>query len=217
MKTTILSFIILLFTLPSINSQCSVRTSTFQNGDYVVTGTARLEFSSTGKKILSFDNFSTMAGPDVDVYLSNTNNSVTGGIKISDVSYSTTSQYTVPTGIDINDYQYIVLWCTDFGQYWGFGQLSAETTATCVTTLSVDNNFIDKIGVYPNPTSDIIHISGTNINSAEIRIFDFLGKTVFQKNNNLDQEINLSHLKKGIYLLQINNQGKINTKKIVLK
>ncbi len=72
------------------------------------------------------------------------------------------------------------------------------------TSINLSVNHI-KFDVFPNPFSSYVSISSFVPNEAIITIYDLLGKQVFTKKihsvdrNNL--EIDLSHLKKGIYIL----------------
>jgi hypothetical protein len=57
--------------------------------------------------------------------------------------------------------------------------------------------------VYPNPVESIIYIDGLN-SDADIQILDLKGKTLLQQKA---QQINVTNLLKGTYLLKINNQS----------
>ena len=71
--------------------------------------------------------------------------------------------------------------------------------------LSIDEINISKFNIYPNPIDDVLHIqSSSNLKINQITIFNYLGKKVKDFNTN-KKEINLNDLKKGIYLLKINN------------
>jgi choice-of-anchor B domain-containing protein len=72
------------------------------------------------------------------------------------------------------------------------------------------------VKVYPNPSSNFINISMQNNMINELKIYDPLGKLVFEEQN-LNQpkkQINLEGLSTGIYILNINNT--IN-KRLVIK
>lgn len=77
-------------------------------------------------------------------------------------------------------------------------------------------NEIDQKGfhVYPNPTKDFIQIeSPLNHTIFEIKIFDHSGKLIMTKKDNTT--IDIKHLSKGNYLLQIKTSEGIITKKII--
>ncbi len=79
-----------------------------------------------------------------------------------------------------------------------------------------ENNFID-FSYYPNPVINELHIkSKTTID--EIKVFNLLGQQVLrQKINSTNGNIFLSNLKNGLYLAEINADGKKSTFKIVKK
>jgi len=59
--------------------------------------------------------------------------------------------------------------------------------------------------IYPNPTNDIIYISGVSgVNN--IIITDLTGKTVINSKLSIDNSINISKLPAGIYLLRVNEK-----------
>lgn len=70
-----------------------------------------------------------------------------------------------------------------------------------------------EVKVYPNPVKDILNINtDKNINSIEI--FSLTGQLIKTIDNNTKQ-INVSDLKKGIYLLRVKSEGKDQSFKIV--
>jgi uncharacterized repeat protein (TIGR01451 family) len=78
-----------------------------------------------------------------------------------------------------------------------------------------DINSLLEISVFPNPTADEINIfSGNQID--EIQVLDITGKVIFSKESDRFNEIiDLSHLAKGVYLIQVRSEAKISTLKIV--
>ena len=82
---------------------------------------------------------------------------------------------------------------------------------TCPTA-SVDNQNQLDILMYPNPASDIVYIDG-NYSELKVVVYDILGKQVMNKpiKNNID----ISQLEKGIYILQLSDGTKRNTQRII--
>ncbi len=70
------------------------------------------------------------------------------------------------------------------------------------STLSTSDLDQQKIGVYPNPTSDILHIQ-SNVSSTidKVSLFALDGKLI--KVSHLASDIDVSHIKTGVYLLKI--------------
>ncbi len=79
--------------------------------------------------------------------------------------------------------------------------------------LSVVDLDSSKITVYPNPSSDVIHFKGTP-KVSEIWIYSMNGSLVVSQQVK-DQEINISALPKGMYILKMkNSQGQLSSIKI---
>ena len=75
------------------------------------------------------------------------------------------------------------------------------------SSLSTQQNKTEKVLIFPNPAKEIIRIS--DIKNFNYEINDLLGKKILQ-NNNCENEINISSLAKGMYILKIENEGKIS-------
>ncbi|WP_111683014.1 PQQ-dependent sugar dehydrogenase [Winogradskyella tangerina] len=88
--------------------------------------------------------------------------------------------------------------------------------------LSVDENALNTINIYPNPAKDILYLDFSGSGSAvstEISIFDIQGKKVrsLTSTNETVQNIAISDLKSGFYLLKIEtNDGRQRTEKFVI-
>jgi len=80
-------------------------------------------------------------------------------------------------------------------------------------TLSVDDFSLEKITIYPNPTSDIITIK-TSDKVEKIQVYNLLGTKLLEFKN--QSSINLKRLSVGTYLLKIETtNGKAEVKKII--
>lgn len=69
----------------------------------------------------------------------------------------------------------------------------------------VDENGETLLSVYPNPAKETIRIEGLEPN-AEVSFYNVLGMLVKQVNANADQEINVSDLATGLYLVRCGRQ-----------
>ncbi|MDC8000388.1 T9SS type A sorting domain-containing protein [Aequorivita todarodis] len=70
------------------------------------------------------------------------------------------------------------------------------------TILSVEENQINSLTVYPNPTKGLIYINPKTKTIINIGVFDLLGKKVLQLEGNI-QRIDISTLQSGMYFLKI--------------
>ena len=79
-------------------------------------------------------------------------------------------------------------------------------------------NLFSKMSVYPNPTSETLNFKIDNQLIKSVRIYSILGKEVMKKTNKFGIEnINITNLSSGLYLLQINTETGVFTKRIVKK
>lgn len=94
--------------------------------------------------------------------------------------------------------------------------LGAPTPGT-TNVLSVDIREKNTFSIYPNPTTtDQVTISSIDASPITVAVFDVLGKQV--KNEIiLNNKLQISNLKSGIYLLRISQNGATSTKKLVIR
>jgi hypothetical protein len=85
------------------------------------------------------------------------------------------------------------------------------------TNLSILDNNIDNINIYPNPTSGVLYITISNKIIANYSILNLLNKTIIEsKNTSNKNTLNLQHLSKGLYFIKIVlKDGQILIKKII--
>lgn len=88
-----------------------------------------------------------------------------------------------------------------------------NTTLSSTSFISTEK---DKFILYPNPVQNVINISRSDDRNAPFKIFNLLGQQV--KSGILEQkEINVSNLKEGIYIFELNEGQKTRTKKFIKK
>ena len=81
-------------------------------------------------------------------------------------------------------------------------------------TLGVNPNFMNEaISIYPNPTTNKIYIN-TNLNVISLTLYDAIGKLII--NQKTCNELNVEHLKQGLYLLKIESSKDDIFKKIII-
>lgn len=95
--------------------------------------------------------------------------------------------------------------------YYYYGNLlTLDCESDIITNLTTKN---EHLSIYPNPTQKILYVRSENITSNfKISVTDILGQNIhidFMNSSliNLDGSINIEHLKKGIYLLNITHNG----------
>jgi len=84
--------------------------------------------------------------------------------------------------------------------------------------LNTNNLIIQKVKIYPNPTSEKLFIS-TDLRLIKFDIYDFSEKRLLGKDfNKNNYSIDVSHLRKGIYILTLtDDKGKIQSQKFIVE
>lgn len=68
--------------------------------------------------------------------------------------------------------------------------------------LGLNNNSIQKISIYPNPTADKLFFKGSFNNNFKVSVFDILGKKILAKTLNTNESLDVSRLNTGIYIIR---------------
>jgi len=101
------------------------------------------------------------------------------------------------------------------GEFNGAPQVTARALSD--VTLRVERNAINGFRLYPNPvTNGVLRINTLDNAQKSIKIYDLLGKQILSKRMT-GQELNVSRLNTGIYILKVSENGKTVTRKLVIK
>ena len=84
------------------------------------------------------------------------------------------------------------------------------------STLTNDDVVLESFKMYPNPVEDVLHFSIQNNTIEHIKLIDINGKIVLEASNDIEQ-LNVSKLPSGLYLLQIKTSLGSISKKIIKK
>ena len=109
--------------------------------------------------------------------------------------------------------------CIDAGTDIGYEYIGEAPDMGCYEfgmTTDLIQSEANEFAVYPNPTNGIIYFDFTNKEIQKITISNLAGKTIIEspgitKNDNID----LSGLKRGTYIISIHTDNKIITRKII--
>ena len=89
-----------------------------------------------------------------------------------------------------------------------------ESVVTNPSTASVNDVFASKVSVYPNPANEFVTISSA-VEINKVEVYNLLGKKVISasklNNNNLD----ISSLAKGVYMMKLTSGESVASKKLI--
>jgi hypothetical protein len=95
------------------------------------------------------------------------------------------------------------------------------TKLTVSLTTGIEDLNISGIKIYPNPTGGILYVEMDKVLPAKSKIVltDINGKVVLNKvfEDMIKQELNLTHLSKGMYFLQLQNRSSRHFQKIIIQ
>lgn len=94
---------------------------------------------------------------------------------------------------------------------------SASPFGTC-SSLSVSQNTLETVTLYPNPTNSKVFFDNSNSNFKEVSIYNYLGQEVTKTSFNSsiqNQEIDMSNLATGIYVLKFNTGESSKSVKVI--
>jgi len=96
--------------------------------------------------------------------------------------------------------------------------LPFNTTLFTTSTASVVKNEIEGFTLYPNPVSNgMLYMSSSSNFNKQVEIYSMLGQQVYIKSVQPKETMDVSNLNKGLYVLRIEEEGKIATRKLVIK
>lgn len=90
-----------------------------------------------------------------------------------------------------------------------------DAAGTCVPLANHSFEIENEIRLFPNPTSDLLTISGNNIANATLNIYNSLGQLIVKKENqnNTTLVLDVADFETGIYFVEVNQNGTFQTLK----
>ena len=99
----------------------------------------------------------------------------------------------------------------------GYSSNNGAFTMNISGTLGVDDNVIENMRIYPNPTNDgFVNILSSETGDKFVELFDINGRKVLSTLIN-DDRLDVSSLESGFYLTQITVNGKTAVVKLIVK
>lgn len=86
------------------------------------------------------------------------------------------------------------------------GTCSETSSCTTISTIGIEENWLQQLSVYPNPVKDKLTIQ-LNDHEAEIFVRDANGTTVYEAKHSGTAEVNMATMARGVYFLVIRTQS----------
>lgn len=153
------------------------------------------------------DNFTAYKGKNV------TMNTSSADFETLEIDLSEIAEWTGNT----QDFQ-VIIRDVDNGNKASAGNLELDAiTFKEASSLSVSKeNVFGDLQVYPNPSNGIVNIK-SNISFAKIELFNIIGKKVFETSSIKNNQIDVSQINSGVYLLRlIDTHNKTKSQKLII-
>ncbi len=96
-----------------------------------------------------------------------------------------------------------------------YGGVSHWTEGICMT--DINEHPLQSIKIYPNPANNLLKIENPEFEELSLKIYDMTGKIIISTQINSSTYLDISYIKQGIYLLQLNtNKGSSKVKKLII-
>lgn len=211
--------------------QCIAPASGFGNNtntpSYNISGDVSITYQNGQITFKTDSNFSTASGPDVRVYLANsegrtdqqlisTHINNIPNIPFGLVSFSGQQEITVdvPEGVDLSNYDTVYFFCFQFSAFWDFGKITPFNSSNCNSLSLSKLEKINTLKVYPNPVESELFVEGDLNELTEYKIYNSLGSVVRQSEN-IQNTIDVQTLSSGIYSLIFYSETTFQVTKII--
>lgn len=95
------------------------------------------------------------------------------------------------------------------------GRTHTLTKTVNISNLSLNDNILSDIKIYPNPTKNEITLETANANNFKINLYSILGQKVMHFDTITNNTISLSEIERGTYFLEIISNNSKEIKKII--
>ncbi|NNC86602.1 MAG: T9SS type A sorting domain-containing protein, partial [Bacteroidia bacterium] len=153
---------------------------------------------------------------------------LSNGVWVNDVIPAVSGNFNdqwLPGSVDLNPYSGQIInvrFRGITGNGW-MSDLALDDIGVSTFTSIDDNAGLANINVYPNPATDMVHISLGNLQAkdATITILDALGRTVYTEEvnspaNTYKTEIDVNLFEAGAYIIQVENNSGIKNSKLIV-
>ena len=112
------------------------------------------------------------------------------------------------------DYYYPMFWFDNYNYPKNLGVKISCTECEIVNVPEIEKN---NPTVYPNPATNNFTVNLGNDEKANIQLFNIVGQQVYSETITGSAQVNVANLHSGVYMLKVNQNGKVYTTKVVVK
>ena len=112
------------------------------------------------------------------------------------------------------DYYYPMFW---FDTYNYPKNLAVKVSCDACEMVNVPELEKKNLTVYPNPATNQFTVNTGNDEKANIQLFNIVGQQVYSETFTGSTTVNVANLHSGVYMLKVNQNGKVNTTKVIVK
>lgn len=94
-----------------------------------------------------------------------------------------------------------------FGLYAALSSGGALIPLPIATNINDKTNRLDNVRIYPNPAQNVLHIEGV-ASKSQISILDINGRVLIQTALDTKNNVDISHLSTGIYVIKVSHEDK---------
>ena len=105
----------------------------------------------------------------------------------------------------------------------GFGLNTSYTNGTAfgvrmnIEVLGLEENALEGVSVYPNPSEGMVTISNDNNSSNDIVVYNMLGETIYTASSETKLSVDLSSVGAGVYLVKVSNESGSIVERVVIR
>ncbi|SDG63944.1 T9SS type A sorting domain-containing protein [Winogradskyella thalassocola] len=206
----------------------------YDDGNPSITGSSRRIYQKVegltigANYIFSVDSRSEASGTDSEVYILNTEITDEVGIDANGSADASIDAYmdiaaadewaTFTTVSFTATNTFAVVYIRSLGSIDGDTEVFYDNFSLAADpTASVNDVLAAKIIVYPNPAKNFLAIEAGNVDITSVSVFNILGAKVLEQKELVENKLNVSSLKSGIYLLKISGDNAVTTKRFIVE
>ncbi len=128
---------------------------------------------------------------------------------------NSTGNASISLGNGTYDFSVILTGYNEYSNSFTVNNSDLPVSIVMTLIISINENAENKLLVYPNPSNGLISVMTNEI--CNFAIYDIYGSKIENGNLNPNSVIDLTKYEKGIYFIKIEQNGKVEYQKIVLK